>query len=102
MRERTRLDAVTHPPLNSPTIVLAEHRNWTLQAHWFHSFRGATEGWVCYVTGPNSSHKLNIGRWPTSDLAFEHGRAHIDRRVDAANQAAARPGVPKLRHQPLR
>ena len=67
MRERTRLDAVTHPTLKSPTIVLAEHRNWTLQAHWFHSFRGATEGWVCYVTGPNSSHKLNIGRWPSSD-----------------------------------
>ena len=87
---------------NTRAIIEAVHRDWTLQAHWFPSFWGAPEGWICYVTGPDSFHRLNIGRWPSSDLAFEHGRAYVDRRVDAPNQAAARPNLQKIRHQALR
>jgi hypothetical protein len=79
------------PSLNSPNIVNTEHRGWKLQARWFHSFWKASEGWVCYVTSPESSHKLNIGRWNSSDLALEHGRAYIDRRHNATRMGAARP-----------
>ena len=88
-------------PLKSPAPEFVEYRGWKLQADWFHSYWGATEGWVCYVTGPTSSHKLNIGRWADADLAFEHGRAYIDRRVDARNQAAVRPDLQKDRHSSL-
>ena len=93
---------MTHQSPNSHAIVDAEHRGWTLQAHSFTSFRGTDDGWVCYVTGPDSFHKLNIGRWATSELAFEHGRAYVDRRVDAPNQAATRQKLQKIRHPLLR
>ena len=90
------------PSLNSPNIVEVEHRGWKLQARWFHSFWGASEGWVCYITGPASSHKLNIGRWGSSDLAVEHGRAHVDRRLDASKQPPLKVSVQKRRQDLLR
>jgi hypothetical protein len=77
--------------------VNVEHRGWTLQASWFHSFCGTTEGWVCFATRPSSCHKLNIGRWGSSEIALEHGRAYVDRRVDAPAQSGAKPGIQKRR-----
>jgi hypothetical protein len=70
----------------SSEVTHVEHRGWTLQANWFRSFCGAADGWVCFASGPGSFHKLNIGRWRSLDLALEHGRAHVDRRID-------RPGL---------
>jgi hypothetical protein len=40
---------------------------------------------------------LNIGRWPTSDLALEHGRAYVDAKVDLPVQITRLPQVSKRR-----
>ena len=74
-----------------------EHRGWKLQARWLTSISPPTEGWVCYATRPTSPHGLNIGRWPTSELALEHGRAHVDAKVDLPIQIAPKPQVSKRR-----
>jgi hypothetical protein len=52
---------------------------------------------VCYATRPGSPHELNIGRWLTSDLALEHGRAHVDAKVDLPIQTTRKPQVAKRR-----
>jgi len=65
--------------IHSPHIVNIEHQGWKLQARWFQPFWKSNGGWVCYVSKPDSSHKLNIGRWPTSDEALGQGRSHVDR-----------------------
>ncbi len=72
-----------------------EHRGWTLEAQWLQSLTDAPHGWVCYATRPASSQGLNLGRWATSDLALEHGRAYVDRRVEAPVQPGQRLQVMK-------
>ena len=74
-----------------------EHRGWKLQARWLRSISPPDEGWVCYATRPDSPHGLNIGRWATSDLALQHGCAHVDRKVDLPVQAIRKPPVTKRR-----
>jgi hypothetical protein len=90
---------VPAPLQNTPTIpntsVHTEHRGWKLQARWLHSLTASTEGWVCYATRPASSHGLNIGRWTSSDIALEQGRAYVDLKLEAPQPAGARPNVPK-------
>lgn len=88
---------VTTSILNSPRPVDAEHRGWKLQARWLKSISPPSQGWVCYATRPGSPHGLNIGRWLTSDLALEHGRAHVDAKVDSPVQITRKPQVPKRR-----
>lgn len=82
---------------NGSRSVDAEHRGWKLQTRWHTSISPASEGWVCYVTRPGSYHELNIGRWPTSELALEHGRAHVEHQVDVSNQIAPKPQIAKRR-----
>ena len=72
MREHTSLPA---------NLVREEHCGWQLQARKFSPFPGLTAGWVCYVTGPTSSHELNIGRWGSCDEAIQHGRLYVDQRL---------------------
>jgi len=82
----------------STAIGDVEHRGWLLQVSWFRSSLGADEGWVCYAIAPGSFHKLNIGRWQSSELALEHGRAYVDRKVDdAPGPTVARLAVQKRR-----
>ena len=52
---------------------------------------------MCFATRPASSHKLNIGRWRSSDEALEHGRAYVDRRMDKAGVSGAQLPVQKRR-----
>ncbi|WP_298928929.1 hypothetical protein [uncultured Ramlibacter sp.] len=84
---------MTSSPPTSPNIINCEHRDWQLQARWFQSLMGTSEGWVCFVSGPNSQHKLNIGRWPGSELAIQQGRDYVDRRLDATQLARIHPSV---------
>jgi hypothetical protein len=77
--------------------VHIEHRGWKLEARWLASISPAMEGWVCYATRPASPHGLNIGRWATSDLALEHGRAHVDAKVDLPIQITQKPLVSRRR-----
>lgn len=63
------------------SLVREEYCGWKLQARWFSSVASIAEGWVCYVTGPTSSHELNIGRWTSSDEAIQHGRLYVDQRL---------------------
>ncbi|MBE7368919.1 hypothetical protein [Ramlibacter pallidus] len=74
-----------------------EHRGWTLQTTWFRSSLGVSEGWVCFATRPTASHRVNIGRWTNSDLALEHGRAYVDRRMDKPELASAKLAVQQPR-----
>lgn len=74
-----------------------EHRGWTLQARWLQSITTESNGWVCYATRPASTQGLNLGRWLTSDLALEHGRAYVDRKLEAPAQTGRRPHVQKRR-----
>jgi hypothetical protein len=83
--------------LNPQEVVNAEHRGWKLQVRWLRSLSADTEGWVCYATRPASSQDLNLGRWASSDLALEHGRAYVDRRAEAPAQTGQRPNVLKRR-----
>jgi len=82
---------------HSADVADVNHRGWRLQASWLRSFCGADDGWVCYATAPAAFHKLNIGRWGSSDLALEHGRAYVDRKMDAPVQATAKLTVQKRR-----
>jgi hypothetical protein len=82
---------VTTSSPNSPRSVNAEHRGWKLQARWLTSISPPSEGWACYVTRPGSPQGLNIGRWPTSELALEQGRAYVDAKVDLAAQTTPKP-----------
>lgn len=74
-----------------------EHRGWKLQASWYHSFSGDPDGWVCYATAPTSSHKLNIGRWGSSELALENGRAYVDRRIDTPARVGGKAAIQRRR-----
>lgn len=85
-----------HELPSSSSTPEVEHRGWTLQASLFRSSLGAPEGWVCFATRPNGSHKLNIGRWESSEIALENGRAYVDRQMDKA-LVSAKPGVPRRR-----
>lgn len=78
-------------------MLIVEHRGWRLQARWTHSMMGAEDGWICYASGPASSHELNLGRWASSDDAFDHGRAYVDRRLDAAALSGRRADVHRLK-----
>jgi hypothetical protein len=75
----------------------AEYRGWTLQTTWYRSSLGVSEGWVCFATRPTASHRVNIGRWSTSDEALEHGRAYVDRRIEEPRLPNASPLVQKRR-----
>jgi hypothetical protein len=88
-------DTIQNTPTLANATVDSEHRGWKLQARWLHSLSASTEGWVCYATRPSSSHGLNIGRWVSSDLALEHGRAYVDRRLAAPQATGSRPNVAK-------
>jgi len=66
---------------NTRNLVNNEHRGWKLEARLLHSLSADRAGWVCYATRPASTQELNLGRWLSSDLALEHGRAYVDRRV---------------------
>jgi hypothetical protein len=74
-----------------------EHRGWKLQARWLTSLSADTEGWVCYATRPASTQGLNIGRWLSSELALEHGRAYVDQQVDRPVHVARKPHILKRR-----
>lgn len=73
---------MTPDPSPSASSVDTQHRGWTLQTTWYRSSLGVTEGWVCFATRPTASHRVNIGRWSSSELALENGRAYVDRRMD--------------------
>jgi hypothetical protein len=75
--------------------VCTEHRGWKLQARWLQSITADSDGWVCHATRPASTQGLTLGRWPTSELALEHGRAYVDRKLEAPAQIGRRPPVPK-------
>lgn len=62
-----------------------------LDTTWFRSSFGVSEGWVCFATRPSASHRLNIGRWGSSDLALEGGRAYVDRQIDNVATRAKLP-----------
>jgi hypothetical protein len=75
----------------TPRSVDAEHCGWKLEARWLTSISPPAEGWVCYATRPGAALGLNIGRWPTSELALEHGRAYVDSKVDLPAQTTQKP-----------
>jgi hypothetical protein len=88
---------VTTPNPIHPLLVDTEHRGWKLQARWLKSTTATVQGWVCYATRPTSAQELNIGRWLSSDMALEQGRAYVDRQVDSPIHVQRRPLVPKRR-----
>jgi hypothetical protein len=89
------VNAPTNP--NVPNTLSAEHRGWQLQVRWLNSLASASGGWVCYATRPAASQGLNIGRWDSSELALEHGRAYIDRQVEAPAPVRRKPNILKRR-----
>jgi hypothetical protein len=88
---------VTSEPSTHAPGAAIEHRGWTLQTTWLRASLGLPEGWVCFATRPTASHRVNIGRWSTSDLALEHGRAYVDRRIDECGAINANLPVQKRR-----
>jgi hypothetical protein len=83
---------------NTAHLVDTEHRGWKLQARLIRSMSESTGGWVCYATRPACSQELNIGRWKSSDLALEHGRAYVDRREEGPSHFSQGLKIQKRRN----
>ena len=89
---------MTNFTADGPHLVCGEHRGWKLKAQWLTSVSSGTDGWVCYASRPTSAQDLNIGRWPTSEAALEHGRAYVDRQLDSPALHFRKMPVLKRRH----
>lgn len=79
---------MTSQSLHSQNVVNVEYFGWRIKARWFYSFWGASEGWVCYVGEGGAQPKLNIGRFASSQVAVERGKAYVDRANEKARKVA--------------
>lgn len=82
------------PSLNSQLVKEEVYRGWTLYVRWFPPFALTDQGWLCYPIEPGkakSARSLSLGRFPSSEIAFEKGRAWVDQVLDPAPKGKRPP-----------